>query len=388
MSVCSFCHSKSGVGISLHRFPAAEKHAEVRQEWVNFVGGGFVPAANAFLCSVHFSEDSFIWFGVHGKRKLVVGSKPKYWTQEEKLRDPMNQVAVSQVIVQEVGGYQIQHEEVGGAEEQFILTVGDSVEEIENTPEEIEVAPDIDIHMPPPALPRGVSSILRIRRTSSAVSAGSKSTNDSFESCGSPISGCNSTSTDSQPTNSQNSVKRKILEDDCNYEPSDGATDTSASSAETQVGAEEKKSNEPTFFLVQEEKLQDIFRFCITGSCGKPRNGDLKKRVTGTAVKFQYECLDGHTNIWYSQNKVPNRRYFVGNVLLVLATFLSGSTYTKTAEFFDNFKIAGISAKSFNTIAHFVIKAIGNVYNHHNNEIWLKLTKDGKTKWILAGDAR
>lgn len=121
--------------------------------------------------------------------------------------------------------------------------------------------------------------------------------------------------------------------------------------------------------------------------CNAPILHPMKKEKTaGTALTVKYECLNGHEGVWTSQERFQGKRTFEGNVRFVLATLLTGLTFTAISSFFSTFNILGLAKSTFYAIQAKVGPTINRCYQMHHETV-LDTLKEQKFA-VLAGDGR
>ena len=166
-------------------------------------------------------------------------------------------------------------------------------------------------------------------------------------------------------------------------EESEWSPDSEESNEEELLDTEERAQsicNQKTY-LVFESCLMSLFAFCSV--CLKPLI-KIQKSLSGSMLRVEADCIEGHKNIWFSQpmhNRMP-----WGNFSIAAACLFSGSQSSKVMTFLRHLNMAQISSSTYNAIQRaYLIPSINAVWEDSQRKYFDFIR--GKNL-VLGGDAR
>ena len=138
--------------------------------------------------------------------------------------------------------------------------------------------------------------------------------------------------------------------DDSDYVPVEESSDSSSTCSdecdmENFNGSDETGNQEPDKYLVFDEQLNALFKFC--SSCGSPVV-EKSSFTRGTMLAVRWVCQANCSGTWYSQ---PTERAMpLGNLLVAGAILFCGGQYQKFSEFAKLLHLPWISSSTFYTV--------------------------------------
>lgn len=165
---------------------------------------------------------------------------------------------------------------------------------------------------------------------------------------------------------------------DHSFVPSSTGTSTPSSeeSGETVTWKERK-------WIVNQSRLMQLFENCH--QCG---GAILEPRVssTGSQVRVEWDCLNGHSGIWTSCPDV--RGMPENNLLLSASTLFTGATYTTIADWAELLNLQTPKKTTYYSIqSSYLIPAIDMKYKEQHQAIMERLLQT-QTGVHVSGDGR
>ena len=182
----------------------------------------------------------------------------------------------------------------------------------------------------------------------------------------------------SQETTSSQS---EFILSDCSY-----SQDEASSSQESSI-TPDNTSLKQRVFLVYEEKLKELLRFCpICGSLIISEN-TVETSNEGTQLSLTLHCMGSCTYKWQSQPPLQDSKG-AGNLLVSSGIFFPGIPFAKFESFakLTNLKFIG-KGTFFNLREQYIFPVVRSAWKNQQAEVFADL-KSRKSGVFLAGDGR
>ena len=156
---------------------------------------------------------------------------------------------------------------------------------------------------------------------------------------------------------------------------------TSLSEAEETEPENNTPPQDDMKYIVFQNELQQLMKYCPV--CG---SAVIKNESTtlGTLLCVTLTCLNLHTFKWQSQPMLG--RMPAGNLLVSSAILLSGSTYTKMANFSEILNLQFLGEKTFYSMQdEYLFPEINDAWLSEQNSVFEEI---GQTDLWLCGDGR
>ena len=188
--------------------------------------------------------------------------------------------------------------------------------------------------------------------------------------------------------------KQKVLVEnlsvpfDTNYEsgdsdwmPSSDQSDQSGNEGLKVVPVDWQSQCNQNPYLVFESCLMTLFTYCLV--CFAPIV-KVYKRLCGSMLCIETECLEGHNKIWFSQP--THKRMPWGNFAIPAACLFSGCQPSKLMTFLHHLNMANISNSTYYAIQRaYLIPSVISVWHESQRKMFQFLR--GRTV-VLGGHAR
>eukprot|EP00795_Rhopilema_esculentum_P005350 gene5350-525_t len=302
-----------GKNISFHKFP---EDKAVRKAWlVKIKRENFVPSRHSRVCSLHFTNESFL-------RSPVVNNSLEVTMKAQLLPDAVPTLFVYNKVQRRISGARkkrihseviesalASHQSSSNAENELI---------VEETTDRMDAMVTADI-------------------TDSVVTGDNDDDAKKFVDVSVQTDSCNCRCFCFKEDDvlSQESTIESTKE----IEESDYETDESdiEESEESDIEYEEivdvsqipLPAHKDRYFLIPQTILLTLFQLCLVPGCLKSATAKIVS-IIGTMVKISVSCAAGHETTWHSQKY--HQQLPIGNLLASAAVFLSGSSIAKANE--------------------------------------------------------
>lgn len=120
------------------------------------------------------------------------------------------------------------------------------------------------------------------------------------------------------------------------------------------------------YVLVHKSKLKHLFNFCST--CGSNTSQTQPKKVSGSLIEIETECLQHHTTVWQSQNVIDKKP--IGNVEISSAVYLSGINFAAFQRFTSTLQLQTIQRTAhYDNVANYISPVLRSTWIKHREEV-------------------